>query len=158
MARMKTLGIYALIVIVFFIYSNFLINLGMKSVYKQIEKGTIFDKQIEITKAQATYVNGYVEGKITNNTQSKIEKKYIKIDIYSKRDVLLTTKYIKIENLEPNKTQDFKIGFKATDSYRFEARLVDEAQEKDIQQIQLETEDFTRGWVLKLLLVAMLFG
>ena len=41
--------------------------------------------------------------------------KYLKIELYSKRDVKLGTKYVKIENLEVSKYQNFEMWHKFTD-------------------------------------------
>lgn len=138
MARMKTFLIYLLIFVAFFLFSTLLINLGMKSVYKEIKEGKIFEQQstLQITEAQATYVNGYIEGIYTNNTESKVEKKYIKLDLYSKRNVLLDTKYVKIENLDAGKKQNFRMGFRAKEVYKFEASVVDEAENANEEQFK----------------------
>ena len=44
-----------------------------------------------------------------------INGKFLKIDLYSPRDVLLGTKYVRIENLDAKKTQDFEMWYKFTD-------------------------------------------
>lgn len=130
MARMKTFFIYALIIIVFYFYSSLLIEVGMKATYQTIEHGKILvsSPKIEVEEAKATYINGYVEGKITNNTDSRIDNKYIKIDFYSEHNTNLGTKYIEVQNLDVNKTRDFRIAFKLTDVDSFEITVVDEAQ------------------------------
>lgn len=116
MDRMKTFGIYALIVILFFIFSNVMIDIAIKcscspiDIYQKTEQGI----EINISEAKATYANGYVGGSIKNEN-SEIEKTYIKIDLYSKRDVCLGTKYVTIENLKLGESRDFRMGFKFTD-------------------------------------------
>ena len=136
MSRMKTFFIYALIIIVFYFYSNLLIEVGTKSTYKTIEAKEILTNipKVEIYDAKATYINGYVEGKITNNTDSKIDKKYIKIDFYSKHNINLGTKYVEIDNLEKNETKDFRMAFKLTDVNFFNITVVEEAKDATEQQ------------------------
>ncbi len=143
MARLKTFLIYALIIIVFYFYSNLMIQIGIKATYRTIEKGEILTSQpkIEVQDAKATYINGYIEGKITNNTQNTINNKYIKIDLYSENDIYLGTKYIKIQNLEVNKEEQFRMAFKYADVKSFKIRLVDEAE--DAKEEQFISEEMT---------------
>lgn len=116
MDRMKTFGIYALCIILFYIFSNVMINIAVKTSYRPIdvEIEQTQNLKLDTTEVKATYVNGYVEGNI-KNVSSNTENTFIKIDLYSKRDVLLGTKYVKVNNLDPNETQDFRMGFEFTD-------------------------------------------
>jgi DNA-directed RNA polymerase alpha subunit len=135
MQRMKTFGIYALLVILFFIFSNVMINIALKAQYKPIDtyKTEAQGIGIDIEEARATYVNGYVGGKIINDNQT-ISKVYIKIDLYTERDVYMGTKYIQIDNLKPNETRDFRIGFKYTDIDYAKITLVNEVSEEEPEQ------------------------
>jgi len=114
--RIRTFGIYALCVILFFIFSNIMIDIALKATYDPIDtyKTEPSGMQIDITEAKATYVNGYVGGSIKNNN-SEIQKTYIKIDLYTKRDVYMGSKYIELNNLKQAETRDFRIGFQYTD-------------------------------------------
>ena len=53
MARLKTFLIYALIIVGFFIFSEFIINVGLNSSYHDITRRDN-TSQVEITEAQAT--------------------------------------------------------------------------------------------------------
>lgn len=129
MKRLKTFFIYALILVGFYFFSNILIFLSVKGSYKNIDGKIItLMPNVEIKEAKATYINGYLDGSVTNNANEKIENKYIKIDIFSERDVKLGTKYVKIENLDVNQTQEFHMGYRFTDSYRFEISCVDNVE------------------------------
>ena len=116
MDRMKTFGIYALCIILFYIFSNVMINIAVKTSYTPIdvEIEQTETLKIDTTEVKATYVNGYVEGNIKNEG-SNTENTYIKIDLYSKRDVLLGTKYVRVNDLKQNETRDFRMGFEFTD-------------------------------------------
>lgn len=135
MDKMKQFGIYALCVILFFIFSNIMINIAIKSSYKPMDTYTTLsdETQLQITKAKSTYVNGYVGGNITNISSNTLENKYIKIDIYSERDVLLGTKYVKIDKLEANKTIDFEMGFRFTDTHYAKIKVTDQIEENATQ-------------------------
>lgn len=102
MERMKTFGIYALCIILFFIFSNVMIDIAIKSTYNEIEADIVLkdNLKLDINTAKVTYVNGYVKGSITNTGETPVEKTYVKIDLYSKRDVLLGTKYVEIKDLQ----------------------------------------------------------
>jgi hypothetical protein len=132
MKRMKTFAIYALIVIAFFIFSNVMINVALKAQYNKINTYITENSNVEIdiNEAKATYVNGYVGGKIVNNGE-EISKIYIKIDLYTKRDVYMGTKYIQIDNLDQDETQDFRIGFKYTDVDYAKISLVNEVSTEE---------------------------
>ena len=143
MARLKTFLIYVLIGIAFYLYSSLMIQLAIKGTYHTIPKGEIYSQapKIEVQNAKATYINGYVEGIITNNTENKIDKKYIKIDLYSKHETYLGTKYVEIQNLEINQSKDFRMAFKLTDVGSFKISLQDEVQ--DATEEQFISEEMT---------------
>lgn len=132
MQRMKTFGLYALCVILFFIFSNVMINIALKASYEAIDtyKTEPSGITIDIKEAKATYVNGYVGGKITNKNET-IEKTYIKIDLYTKRDVCMGTKYVEVTNLEKDETHEFRMGFKYTDIDYAKITLVDEVSKEE---------------------------
>lgn len=68
MDRMKTFGIYALCIILFFIFSNVMIDIAVKAMYNPIDV-TIERREdllLNVQNAKATYVNGYVEGYVRN--------------------------------------------------------------------------------------------
>ena len=116
MKRLKTFLIYALLIIAFWIFSDILIYVSINSTYAHTDTRVYTNSpEIIIGESKATYVNGFVKGSIKNNTDNIINDKYLKIDLYSARDVKLGTKYVKIQNLEPNKYQNFEMWYKFTD-------------------------------------------
>lgn len=139
MDRMKTFGLYALCIILFFIFSNVMINVAIKATYMQIGADILLQEnlKIELDEARATYVNGYVEGSI-KNTGKNTESTHIKIDLYSKRDILLGTKYVKVDDLKQNEERDFRMGFKFTDVDHCKLEMV-----KDIDEQKVTEEQFT---------------
>lgn len=152
MSRLKTFLIYGLIVAAFYFFSNVMVFLSVKGMYKDIGgKVTTKVPTIEITEAKATYINGYVDGRIKNNTENNIENQYVKIAIYSERDVNLGTKYVKIEKLEKEQTQDFHMGYRFKDSYRYEISVVDEIG--DATEEQFVSEEMTGLLLLSGILV-----
>lgn len=116
MAKMKKIFLYIFLIIAFWIFSDILIYLSINSTYANVDaKVYVNSPEIIIGESKATYVNGFVRGSIKNNTDGIINEKYLKIDLYSARNVKLGTKYVKIENLEVNGYQDFEMWYKFTD-------------------------------------------
>lgn len=113
MERIKTFGLYALIIIIFFIFSNLMIDIALKSMYNSIDVDVNLEEnlKIDINEIKATSVNGYVRGSVSNIGEL-VNKKYIKIDLYSERDNLVGTKYVEIDNLQKGEKREFDIGFK----------------------------------------------
>lgn len=134
MDRMKTFLKYALWVIGFFILSEFLINVGLNSTYKDIERRDA-NSQVSIYQAQATLVNGRIKGIVTNSEPEQLNGKYICIDFYSKRDVFLGKKYIQVENLGENESKPFEAYFKLKDVASYEVSIVDNKEEGEIELI-----------------------
>ena len=113
---MKTFLIYALIIAAFWIFSDIVIYLSVNGTYKdKAARIYVSSPEITITENKATYVNGVVKGSIKNNTEEIINDVYLKIDMYSPRDVNLGSKYIKIDNLKQNQVREFEMGYKFTD-------------------------------------------
>ena len=116
MAKMKQYFKYVLLIAVFWIFSDILIYLSINSTYANVNTKIYTNSpEIIIGESKATYVNGVIKGSIKNNTDGIINDKYLKIELYSARDVKLGTKYVKIENLEVDKYQGFEMWYKFTD-------------------------------------------
>ena len=98
--------------------------------------------KIEITESKATKMNGYVIGKITNNTGEKIEAQYILVDCYSKYDNNLTTNYVKIEGLEVGETKDFTIQYRCQGADRIQISTT--SQEPDLYDFNIELTDMQK--------------
>ena len=153
MDRLKRFLLYLIIGLAFFIFSDLLINIGLNTTYKKIEgKNNI--EQIDITRAEATLVNGRIFGKLNTQMSSELYKKYIKLDLYSENDILLGTKYIDIRSLATN-NNSFETYFKFQGVKRYEISLVDEkAEEKsgELFDIKLSKTQILLGVLTALVL------
>ena len=96
--------------------------------------------QVNIYQAEATLVNGRIRGLITNSQPEDLSGKYLKFDFYSERDVFLGRKFIAINTLQENETQNFEILFKLTDVDYYTVSIVDEKPEGE------EIEILPEGW------------
>lgn len=139
MKRVKTLFMYALWVVLFIIFSEFLINVALNSTYKPIERKDNVS-QVNVYQAEATLVNGRIRGIITNSETDNISNKYLEFDFYSERDVYLGKKIININELQPGETQNFEMLFKLEDVNYYTVSVLDERPEGE------EIEILPEGW------------
>ena len=123
MSRMKTLAKYAIWVILFWIFSDILIYIGINSTYKTIKQRGETPAGIEVIQMQATTVNGRTKLKVNDVALSG---KFIKIDLYSSTGVNLATQYLEIGSLKENETKDIETYFKFSEVDSYEITVVDE--------------------------------
>lgn len=135
MARLKTFFKYLLWFILFYCFSNLMINVGMNTIYKNMEVKSNLS-QVNITDASSTHVDGKIKGTIDLEENSDLIGKYLKVDLYSKRGVLLGTDYVKIEKQGDNRYQNIEEYFKYNDVGSYNLSIVDEEQkEKEVAEI-----------------------
>lgn len=154
MDKMKKFFMYALWIILFFLFSNFLIAVGLESNYKDLRRDDDLS-QVNIYQAQATKVNGRIRGIVTNSEADDISGKYLEFRFYSKRDVYLGKQYIQIDNLDKDQTQGFEMFFKLKDTSHYEVSIVDEKTNEN-ENIELLPSDWTRPEVLLATALAIL--
>lgn len=152
MDRLKTFLKYVIWIVLFFILSEFLINVSLNATYQDIRRKDNIE-QVQITQAQATLVNGRIKGTITNSEKDYLTGKYVRIDFYSKRDNIVGTKYISIETTEATKTQEFKAYFELNEVTSYEVSIVDE---KTVGEIKLITEEWTKAQIFTVTLFTMM--
>ena len=122
MSRMKTLCLYVLAIIGFFLFSELLINASLESEYRKIGRKDDLS-QVVITQAEATRVNGRIKGSVVNPEDNELTGKYLKFDFYSARDVLKGTKYIDV----------LEMHFKLENVDYYTVSVVNEKTEKDME-------------------------
>lgn len=140
MDRMKTFLKYALWIILFFIFSEIMINLNLETVYKDIGRKDNIE-QVSIYQAQATKINGRIKGTIFNDSKNKITSDYIRINLYSSRDNLLGSKYIDVSNMRENEKRNIEVYFKIQDVEYYEVIFTDEKGE----ELPEMSRDLTKG-------------
>lgn len=107
--RMKVFLCYFLIFITVFIFSDVMIYLYTKSMYKPMEKYEVNVETLEVkvSTAESSNVNGNVIGTIKNNTQKNIIDEYLRFDFYTPRNVNVGTKYLKIDEIRAGEEKKF---------------------------------------------------
>ena len=156
MSTLKTFAKYAIWLVLFWILSDILIYYGINSTYKAITPKWEQTNQISVNNAEATRVNGRINGIVTNSEDNNLSGKYLKVDLYSERGNLLGTNYLEIGNLDANKTKDFETYYKIQDVKSYNISVVDEKAEK-VQEESFMTEDMTKLGVLGLLTYMIFF-
>ena len=79
--------------------------------------------------------------------------KYVRIDFYSKRDILVGKKYIPITTTEVTTSQDFKVYFELKDVTSYEISIVDKKEEGEIKLIP---EEWTKPEIIVATILTML--
>lgn len=144
MDRMKTLAKYVIWLVLFYIFSNLMIYLNIESTYQNIGRKDNLP-QVTVYQAQATKVNGRIKGSIYNSEAHKITNKYLRIDLYSERDVFLGSKYIDVSTMRDRETRNFEEYFKVQDVDYYEMKFVDEKEEGELPEM---LKDLTKEQVI----------
>ncbi len=150
MARLKTFLMYASWVIIFFIFSQIMIFIAINTTYKyknvEVQTTSILEAEV-----QATSVNGFAKCKVANNMQSK----YIKLECYSKNDILMGTKYIKIET---NEEKEFEIRFNYSRVDNAKITIVNEIPEDIKEEQKISDPEMNAAMLISALILLINFG
>ena len=125
MNTVKTFIKYIIWIILFWILSDFLINVGLKSTYKEMQKVEQIPSGIQVKEIKSTAVNGKIN-LIVNSTN--LSGKFIKVDLYSSKDNLLGTQYLEIGEIK-DQTKEIDTYFKIADVKKYKISVTDEKGE-----------------------------
>ena len=151
MSTMKRFAKYLIWLILFWILSDFLIKVGIDTTYKNIQRRGETPSGLEIVQVQATSVNGRVKIKVNDVA---LNKKFIKVDLYSSTGVNLGTQYLEIGNVKENESKEIETYFKISDVQSYEMSVVDEKGESTEGFMDTALSAMTvLGIVIKLLFV-----
>lgn len=151
MSTMQKIVIWTLILIGFFILSDFLINVGLNSAYKNISREDK-NEEIIVYQADATYVNGRIRGLIKKPKNP--QDRYLKIDVYSKIDVIVGTGYIELKDLEEEESQPFELLFRAKEVAYYK---VDTVKEKEAgTELEIIPKELTKQEIVLATLITIL--
>ena len=113
MDRLKQFARYILIIIGIYVITGVLIFIGFNVNYSDINVKGDTPEQITIKKAEATKHEGRIYGYVSNNENNNINGKYIKISVYDSTNELLTTEYLKINDVKYGENKLFRSKFVA---------------------------------------------
>ena len=148
---LKKFAKYIIWIVLFWILTDILIFVGLNANYEKIgaSSNSNIPSQVQVEQAEATLVNGRIKGKIKNDGDPDLNGKYMKVDLYSPRDVLLGTKYMEISDLEKGAEDDFELYFKAQDVDHYDISVVDKMEEKEDDFIDKQIKSF-KDWKNKM--------
>lgn len=126
MNTVKTFVKYIIWIILFWILSDFLINVGLKTTYNEMQKIGQIPSGIQVKEIKSTAVNGKIN-LIVNSTS--LSGKFIKVDLYSSKDNLLGTQYLDIGEIKENQTKEIDTYFKISNVKKYEIFVTDEKGE-----------------------------
>ena len=153
MGRMKTFFRYFLLFVLFYIFSNIMIYLNIRSSMQEIKSSEIEfqNPQIIIEEAKASKVNAVIKGKIKKD--QTVQYKYIRVDLLSERGNVLNSKFIDISELEDGKEEEFSIRTNTEDVKGYKLVLTDIKEIKDIDIQMEEISEALMGAFLVFLLI-----
>lgn len=126
MSTVKSFIKYAIWIIVFWVVSDFLINVGINTTYKTMQNIGDIPTGMQIQEMKSTAVNGKI-GIIVNST--KLSGKFLKIDLYSFQNNLLGTQYLDIGEIKENESKNINTYFKISDVKKYKISITDEKGE-----------------------------
>lgn len=160
MKRMKTFFKYFLAFLALYIIVDVGSYMSIKSTYipKNYEV-EIENPKVTVSEFKATTLNGYINGKIKNTTDAVITGKALKFDYYSKNDILMGTKYFKVDNFLIGETLDFESKFNYDNVDHVKISIVDSLETIDSKEFELD--DFSKdkiNWFILLGALIVVFG
>lgn len=151
-STLQKIAIWIAILVGVFFLSNFLIEVGLNSTYKDIIRQDN-NEQIIVYQADATYVNGRIRGLIKDTEKQK--GKYVKVELYSKRNVLVGKSYIELKDTTNGEEQPFELLFRAKDVATYKMETVsqkEEGPELEIVPKELTRPEIVLGTIITLLI------
>ena len=132
MKTMKTFFIYFLMLAGFFVISTLLERGVVQDMYYQITGQAISNDTlaVEVLDAKATNVNGYMNIKVTNDSNKSIDTAYAKIDLLDEYGLNAMTKYVTISDLNSGDAKDFMFKFNGNKIKSYEVSFVSELPDK----------------------------
>ena len=162
MDRMKTFFKYFLALVILYIVVDICTYFTIKSTYiARNYEVNIEGLNVEIDEFNSTVLNGYLKGSINNSSQEVITGKALKFDYYSKNNVLMGTKYFKIDNFLIGENKEFESRFNFDNVENVKISLVDSLEMQDSSNWDFTLDDFSKddiNWFVLLGALIVVFG
>ena len=163
MDRLKTFRKYIIWVIAFYLFTMLLTYIGLNSKYQNINNTGNVPDGVKINLAQATAVNGRILGEVISTEANNLNGKYLKVNIFSKANELIGTKYLKLEDLSLNDPKKFAVYFSTENVKKYTIDVQDYSEElkkdeirvKDLYKKIFLNEDVKTAFIVALVLYAM---
>lgn len=132
MERMKKFFIYAILVIIVLLSTDFLANIILETGYRQINyEIATTSPEIIITQAETTNANGRIKGNVTNKTDTLMQGMFVKVELMSDIGNKLGTEYIQVGNLQPDESKEFKLNYRYSNVNNLIISIVNEEIEEE---------------------------
>ncbi|MBR3255343.1 MAG: hypothetical protein IKF97_03900 [Clostridia bacterium] len=142
MDKMKKYFLYILMIVGFALLSNFLIAVALNSNYKDMRRDKDNVSQAVIYQADATKVNGRIRGMLNN--VKNIEEKYLKIELFTDRNVSMGKKYVEIDKTKEE--MPIEILFKLNNVTHYKVSLVNEKEA--VEEISILPKELSKGEIV----------
>lgn len=126
MSTLKRFAKYILMILGMYFLTALLIFISLNMSYSDINLKGEIPQQISIEKAEATKSSGRVYGYISNQKESNVNNKFLKISVYDASSELLTTKYLKIDGIKYGEKKLFTAMFNAKNTESYSISIVDD--------------------------------
>ena len=145
MKRMKTFFMYFLAFVILYVVVDLGSYLTLKSTYiARNYEVNLESPKVTVNEFKSTILNGYINGTITNDTDEVITGKALKFDYYSKNDVLVGTKYFKVDNLLQGESKEFESKFNFDNVDDVKISLVDSLEMQNVGDFDFSLDDFSK--------------
>lgn len=140
MDKLQTFLIYLLIIIGFFIVSEFLSGQLLSQMYVKLNgdieeefeySGENLKLNVEVLDAKASKMNGIMKVRVTNTNDKPIDKAYLKMDLFAKKDIKALSRYLKITDLKPGESKDYTLKFNGRYVDTFKVAVKEDYPDKD---------------------------
>lgn len=162
MKRMKTFIKYLIAFLIVYALVDFFSYMTIKSTYLTKDCKVDFETpQIENLETKCTATNGYVSGRLVNTTGNTLTNKFLKIDCFSKRGVNLGTKYVKLNELAAEASQEFESKFNYDGVENIAMSLVDGTAIENASLEDFQLDDLAKNktnWLIVLAALLMIYG
>ena len=138
----KKFFMYLIWVILFFVFSRVMIFFALSTTYSYKDV-TCKSSLIKEAAVETNAVTGTAKIDIYNNTNKDIKEKYIKIECYSKHDVVMGTKYIKIDNIQTNEEKEFEVIFNYNNVDKAIIDVIDELPDNTTEEQKISDTQLT---------------
>ena len=152
MDKVKKYIIYVVILVLFALFTEFLIAVGLNSTYNTIGSASNLPENVIIYQSEATKVNGRIRGTIKNDPSNPIDEKYLKFDFFSERDVNLGSKYIELDKTKEE--MPFEAFFKLDNVSYYKTSFVN--QKDSLGEIEFIPKDFSKSDIFWMAFVALI--
>ena len=144
MERMNTFLIYFLIFVAFYVLTDVLVSVSLANSYKEMSctKNDTTGYSVQIGKAEATNVSGYVEGSITKKEDAQDAPKYLQFEFYSKYGHCMGRKYIDLGSISSGEKKDFKVNFELNNIASYQISTVNEVTSLTDVQLDLVSNGY----------------